>query len=568
MAITVEPQGAISLVKCPLEDDYKNTFTFSSLTQQFNYFSNLPDKMGIPGGDYTFIRKDGKIRVSITFEKIASYNYLYYVNRGFNIDETQTPAVDRSKRYYCFIDKVEYVNENCSDIYFHTDVFQTWYFQIVWNRCFVEREHVNSDNVGEHTIPEDVATGEYIQLADPTNLISFNSGEDICVCVSDFPTAEMRTNISNRPNINNGIFSGLYYCVFHPTSSNNFTTICGWVTEFLRMYDLSAKADAVVSIFMVPNEFIGNTFPETVIISGSGDNAHKFYLLPSTTTVNTLAASVSVSRPTSQGGSYTPHNKKLLVYPYQYLLVTNNSGIDVIFNYEDFVSNSPSFKIIGALTPGCSIRCVPLNYKKISDTSTSMKSFNYSVPGGKFPICAWNSDTYINWMTENGVSQTLALATGLGGIALAGSAIVTGGLSLALAGGLLGGVGSVFGALNNDYKHSLAPDQARGNSSVGDVTYSANKNTFTAYKMGIREEMAKVIDSYFDMFGYKVNSLKVPNITGRTYWNFIKTIDCNADGDIPQEDLKEIRKACDHGITFWHNTSYIYDYSQSNSIVT
>ena len=49
--------------------------------------------------------------------------------------------------------------------------------------------------------------------------------------------------------------------------------------------------------------------------------------------------------------------------------------------------------------------------------------------------------------------------------------------------------------------------------------------------------------------------------------NFIKTIDCNADGDIPQEDLDTIRKACNTGITFWHTPANIYNYSLSNSIV-
>ena len=64
-----------------------------------------------------------------------------------------------------------------------------------------------------------------------------------------------------------------------------------------------------------------------------------------------------------------------------------------------------------------------------------------------------------------------------------------------------------------------------------------------------------------------LNRIKVPNITGRSQWNFIKTIGCNADGDIPQEDLETIRTACDHGITFWHNPANIYNYSLTNSIV-
>ena len=57
----------------------------------------------------------------------------------------------------------------------------------------------------------------------------------------------------------------------------------------------------------------------------------------------------------------------LKVHPYSYFYVTNNVGSDVPFRYEEFVNNTASFKTFGSLTPGCSIRCVPLNYKKLSD---------------------------------------------------------------------------------------------------------------------------------------------------------------------------------------------------------
>ena len=57
---------------------------------------------------------------------------------------------------------MEYVNENWTRIFFETDVFQTWQFQIDYKQSFVEREHVNDDTIGLHTIPENVETGEYV----------------------------------------------------------------------------------------------------------------------------------------------------------------------------------------------------------------------------------------------------------------------------------------------------------------------------------------------------------------------------------------------------------------------
>lgn len=70
------------------------------------------------------------------------------------------------------------------------------------------------------------------------------------------------------------------------------------------------------------------------------------------------------------------------------------------------------------------------------------------------------------------------------------------------------------------------------------------------------------------MFGYKINRVKIPNITGRRNWNYVKTINFNFEGDIPQMDLKIIKIIFDSGVTLWHNPSTIYNYRNSNNIVT
>ena len=59
----------------------------------------------------------------------------------------------------------------------------------------------------------------------------------------------------------------------------------------------------------------------------------------------------------------------------------------------------------------------------------------------------------------------------------------------------------------------------------------------------------------------------MPNITGRSNWNYVKTSRCYIQADIPQEDLQEIKNMFDNGITIWHNPATFMDYSQSNAIV-
>ena len=81
--------------------------------------------------------------------------------------------------------------------------------------------------------------------------------------------------------------------------------------------------------------------------------------------------------------------------------------------------------------------------------------------------------------------------------------------------------------------------------------------------MSIKAQQAKVIDDYFTRYGYKVNSLKVPNYNTRPFWNYIQTIDPNITGSIPFNDIVKIKNIYEKGITFWH-TNDIGDYSKDN----
>lgn len=47
-------------------------------------------------------------------------------------------------------------------IHIETDVFQTWQFDFIYKKSFIERKHVTDDIIGNHTTPENIETGEYI----------------------------------------------------------------------------------------------------------------------------------------------------------------------------------------------------------------------------------------------------------------------------------------------------------------------------------------------------------------------------------------------------------------------
>ena len=213
---------------------------------------------------------------------------------------------------------------------------------------------------------------------------------------------------------------------------------------------------------------------------------------------------------------------------YNYLYINNNNGGNAIYQYELF--NNPSgspqnicnFTLQGIVTPSMSGLIVPLHYK-----GTNGNNYSESLPLPKFPICGWDTDVYTNWLTQNAVNIGVQVVSASTQIASGvGLTIATGGAgSLTGASNVLSGSTQIASLLGQIREHKMTSPQAEGNVNTGDISYSTGNTTITAYQMTIKQEYAKIIDDYFSMFGYKVNTVKVPNITGRANWNYIKTID-------------------------------------------
>lgn len=532
--MTITPQGQLYLCKTPLENDYKNQLTFSNANTQLSYFNSV---IQYTFDNYTYIKKDNQVVVGENIDKLIDCNYLFYKNTGFS-----------NKWYFCFITNMEYVNENVTRITFETDCFQTWYFQIQYKQCFVEREHVNDDTIGLHTIPESLETGDYVSVKDCESLLYQPEDFYICMGVTELPNESIPPYSNNRTY--NGIFGGLYYLVFK-TASNCETAI--------KMYDAKGKADAINSVFMIPKDLgaIQDATPATWTIQSIG-SCNVFY--PSGSDSADTIGNLVGEMPDTLANGYIPKNNKLFTYPFSFMNLTNNSGTTETFRYEDFDfddvmgERAIGWWIDACITPGMSMKAIPLFYKNINI------NYNYGIMLGKLPVCSWNSDTYLNWLTQNGLNTALNVA---GSVLSTGTAIASGNI-----GGTVGGLTSIYNSIHQITIADITPNQARGNTNSGDINFADSfDGGITLYYMSIKEEYAKVIDDYFSMFGYKVNVVKIPNITGRTNWNYVKTIDCNFDGNIPQTDLNTIKTMFNNGTTLWHNPSTIYNYSNSNNII-
>lgn len=537
--IMFRPDTDLYLLKCPLEMDNNNQLTFANANAQFNYFNSLP-KIEIEASSYQ--RKDSTVRYPGNIEDLYGYNYCMYRNHNYS-----------NKWFYAYVTDLQWSSEKMTLVTLKTDVWQTWQFNLSFKKSFVEREHVNNDAIGLNTIPENLEIGDYIcnaiqdfQIAKP------DDGTAIVVFQVTTITCDQATFPAPTKNVFNGIPQGCYMFGFPLTNAN-----IGKIQTVIGTYDGAGKGESIVSIFLVP--YLAS---EWEIKNGGGTlSAESFYVPKSSWESHTdIVPDITINTTLD---SYRPKNNKLYTFPYNYLYVSNNAGVDIDYHYEDF-NGSPAFALYTAIEQGGSVFLMPQNSKKSGGGVTS-DGWSEGIPAGKLPILSWTSDYYLNWQAVNGSNIKLqALTSAVNwGFSTAGILAGNGGGSYST-----GNLASdVAGIMQKIKEAKITPPQAEGNVSTGDVGFSTGESKFTFRKMSIRAEYARIIDDYFTAFGYRVNAFKVPNRYGRRNWNYIKTVGCNIEGDIPQGDMQEIKSMFDSGITLWHNTNTYLDYSQNNNIV-
>lgn len=556
----ITPQSDVYLLKCPLEISDINQLTFANATDQFNYFNSLP-KLTVD--NFTYQRKDGTIRYGANFDSLQSYNYVMYRNDAYS-----------NKWFYAFISGMEYLNDNVTAIAIKTDVWQTWQFDLTFKPVLVDREHTNNDGIGVNTYPEGLELGDMVCNGTVTNFGNDSSGVGDWVIVVDVsmienPGDNQTLTYSGDPPVQyiNGMPSGLYHLLLGVNSS-----IILSARDVINLYDEAGLSDAIQNVYILPRTLVGDVTPITLRTQNVTNPRSVGVTMPNTSTGVINLGTWTCPRPTSIRG-FVPKNNKLFVYPYNYVNVSNNAGTVIPYHYEDF-SGNVSFKVEGVLTPSGSIKAVPQDYKYVDTTENA---YDYSISGAKYPICSWVTDSYTNWLTQNAVNMQHQWNQSIfqgGWEAIQNTASVgltTGNALLGFGAGIASYGGNLIGTALEQHRAksqaNLVADQAHGNANAGDIVWSKLRARFTFMPMSIKPEYAYKIDEFFSQYGYKTNRVKIPNITGRRNWNYVKTVGCYIEADMPQDDLAEIKSMFDKGITLWHNPATFADYSQNNDII-
>lgn len=504
----INPTSAIYLLSnIKIDNTYENTYSWASYAQQS---SSLLAKATHTLTDFLFLRKESSVKVNLAEESINNVNYVMFKNNA--------------KWYYAFVTDIIYINDQTSELKLELDVLQTYYFDITWKDCWIEREHVTDDTIGLHRLDENLETGEtYVQ-----NYTEVDEIEELAICVVATKTTQGQTLPDiNDVSIFNGVFVGAG--IYADTDPAIITTL---IYDYIH----NGREDAIVAIFMMPKNLI-STYGATVRI-------------PNTTPVE-IIKNVPYQALNNQG--YVPRNNKLLTYPYKFLLFSNNQGNVQTLGYEYFSTNSINFKITSDVTINPTVICVPKSYR---GSSTSWED---ALTISNYPQCPFTTDSYRNWQAQTQVSN--ALSIGSSGLALAGGLVSKN--PLLIAGGGLG----LAQTFNNFEMKKWMPNNYKG-SMQGGINIATGQQTFSFYEMSISQSFAQKIDYYFDKYGYLVNTLKEPNIRTRPYYNYVKMVDVNFSANIGNKFKTMIKDIHKKGITYWKGETLdrVGDYGYDNTI--
>ena len=233
------------------------------------------------------------------------------------------------------------------------------------------------------------------------------------------------------------------------------------------------------------------------------------------------------------------------------------------------------------INPNPTVYFIPRNYRGVSGDN-----INDSVTLSGYPNISYKTDVFNTWLAQNGEIVNLQMQqeqfnyeiqsykTAIGGTEnIVGNALLNNPYSALKAGAELG---LDLASLDKNHefyvkqqmaqieKQKMLPDKVNMSSSNATLLgYNMlNQSIFSCYT--IKRQFAEKIDKYFDMYGYATNQVKLPNLNNRPNWNYIKMQGANILGNIPQQDLHQIKEFFNNGITLWHNTSNFLDYSVNN----
>ena len=564
----IAPNSEIYLYEnIEFDNSYKDTMWFDSEADQIAYFTTTKQyKYGFTSQQYTRASK-GKIRVHKKADYLYDINYMKFRNTRV--------TNGRDKWFYAFITEIEYINEEVSELTFEIDVMQTYLFDVTIENSFVIRQHSVTDGMFEYTMLEDLNCGDDYLVVNGADI---SAGENGNASNSVYKKVPDKMLVMHSKVIGPGL---LWDDTYTPAASiiNNLPCLLAIKTytmdqngmnqymSFIQGSSVGPNIDPndLITAFCFPSEL------EDLIPAGAKANTGPSTQLSLTSsTPNKYTPANPPAMPLNFNG-YVPHNYKMYCYPYNFMLLSNCQGDTKEYKYELFMTNNgmPTmiFAIRGVVLPEPLYQCIPLNYRGLTlDYDSSVQLSNY-------PTIPLTRDGFTSWWNQNrqGLALNLIGET-VGKYALASALLpeMSSNVNMLLGSHALTAITRSLGKYANA---TATPNRVAGNYAGSGIMAGTNRYQFVFQQLQVKPEYAKAIDTYFDMFGYKMNRVMAVNRSARPLWNYTKTAGCSVHNrhlDTPNDGadstvLKTIENIYDNGITFWKNVAglNVGDYSRA-----
>lgn len=558
--MTFVPDSQVRLCSVPFSDQ-TNILSFGTDdTARANYFqgktvTNLTSDTG-----YNYVRGSRAIRVNKNKETLYNVNYMMYRNSNFG-----------SKWFYAFVDSMEFINANCTEIKFSIDVWQTWESSLTFKQSFIVRQHIkkSDDTIGANTQPENMITDKYVNERSKERFLMNGSYyllvQALGIPRPDYENAEDKY-LPVSTVLNGTLFNGCYFVY-----SN---TIDGYkaLRKLLQDFDSVNKSNSVINIYHVPSN---------LFMTGTGTLTHLDSQLPigyvdenTLCSYNITSKEASIPKLTKfeigTNDYYTPKNNKLLTFPYTKLVVTNTNGSNVTYRQEWF-DNGINFDILTDINPPVTMVMYPTDYRAGSiNNAISLKGLSST---------AWESNSYQNYIAYN--SNTISINQELidKNYQYSSGDIIKDYILKGATAPLTGGIDLGYKMITNAFRTSdekrkyqaslndkeLMPNNSRGTTNSGIPLHQINKFGFQINFMRYPYEYIKIIDNYFSKFGYAINDYKDISYNNRSNYDYIETTNITIEGDVPEEDMNNIKTIFNNGVRIWHNPTNFLNYNVDNN---
>lgn len=570
----------------PFSNDYKNTRWFDAEINQLNYFLAKPTVHEISQANFQRIEGHSFISVNKSIDELWGTNYLMFQNASYN-----------NKWFYAFVTRLEYVQRNTTYVHFQIDVLQSWRFNFTFKPSFVVREHCplwNHDGTPViNTVDEGLNYGTDYEVVAVENYMPYDNIFFLVIVAKQ----EMHEGIDKGhivPNVN-ALPQPLTYYIhpFHLNGTSVSVTIDGVAKELSPVSEvLKAIYTDISAVNNVVSLYVTEHAGANVEMNGTSLN----FLNDSSATYTEVAIGIKNTihvqsvewyrtKTDTIGSKYESFNpvteSKLLMYPYSITIIDDYKGNRQVIKNEYIndtnlvisavgslgTMNKTAYRVNSYLQPSVLYHGsqTALEHALINNSPNDLPIvsdyLSAYLQGNKNTI--ENQKTSILWNTSMGM-----IGNAVGGVASGVSGNPLGAMSSAV--GVIQGAGSgIIQIQGIEAKlkdiDNMPPNLVKMGSNA-QFDYGNGLTGIFIVKKQITKEYRDKLTDFFNMYGYKINEVKVPNFHTRQNWNYVQTISCNITGNFNNEDLQELKNIFDGGITLWH-TDDVGNYSLANGVI-